>query len=104
MTENTSKSKVDLFEKRQSKDEMKKQVISFALMIVLTLVAFGIVATGSVPKMYAIPILLIMAIVQVGFQFYYFMHLKDKGHEVPAILMYGGVWRSEEHTSELQSR
>lgn len=92
MTENTGTNKADLFEKKQNKDEMKKQVISFALMIVLTLIAFGIVATGNVQKMYAIPLLIIMALIQVAFQFYYFMHLKEKGHEMPAVLMYGGVW------------
>jgi len=92
MTENTGTNKADLFDKKQSKDEMKKQVISFALMIALTLVAFAIVATGNVPKIYAIPLLLVMALIQVGFQFYYFMHLKEKGHEMPTVLIYGGMF------------
>lgn len=92
MTENTNTEKVDLFEKQKNKEEMKRQVVSFALMIFLTLIAFGIVAFGEVPKLYAIPILAVMALVQVAFQFYYFMHLKDKGHEMPTVLMYGGVW------------
>ena len=92
MNENTNLEQVDLFQKQRNKEEMKKQVISFALMIVFTLIAFGIVAVGNVPKIYAIPVLLIMALVQVAFQFYYFMHLKDKGHEMPAVLIYGGVW------------
>lgn len=92
MTENTNTDSVDLFEKKKSKDEMKKQLISFGLMIVLTLISFGLVASELLDKMFAIPFLFIMAIVQVGFQFYYFMHLKDKGHEMPATLIYGGVW------------
>lgn len=92
MTENTNIEKVDMFEKQKSKEEMKKQVISFGLMIALTLIAFGIVATGTVESIYAIPLLMFMAIIQVAFQFYYFMHLKDKGHEMPSVLMYGGVW------------
>ena len=92
MTENTNSEKVDLFQRQKNKEEMKKQVVSFALMIFLTLISFGLVATGSVAKIYAIPILLIMALVQVAFQFFYFMHLKDKGHEMPSILIYGGFF------------
>lgn len=90
--ENTNANSVDPFRKEQNKQEMKKQVISFGLMILFTLIAFAIVATDAVPKMFAIPIILIMAVVQVGFQFYYFMHLKDKDHEMPATMIYGGVW------------
>jgi len=84
--------KADTFRRQKHKEEMKKQLISFALMIVFTLLAFTIVATNSLEKMFAIPLLLIMALVQVAFQFYFFMHLKEKGHEMPAVLMYGGVW------------
>lgn len=80
------------FKKQKSKEEMQRQLISFALMIVFTLIAFAVVATGTVTKIYLIPILFIMAIVQAAFQFYYFMHLKDKGHEMPALLIYGGLW------------
>lgn len=82
----------DVFKRQKSKEEMQRQLISFGLMIVFTIIAFAIVATGSLSKMYIIPVLFIMAIVQAGFQFYYFMHLKDKGHEMPATLIYGGVW------------
>lgn len=84
--------KIDLFEKEKNKQEMKKQVISFALMIIFTIVAFAAVATGAIQKMFIIPLILIMAIVQVAFQFYYFMHGKDPGHEMPMTLIYGGVW------------
>lgn len=92
MTENTNTEKVDLFQKQNNKNEMKKNLISFAGMIGFTLVSFGIVASGIFGKMVAIPILFILALIQVAFQFYYFMHLKDKGHEMPMTLMYGGVW------------
>src|SRR5699024_7301606 len=80
------------FKRQKSKEEMQRQLISFGLMIVFTLIAFAIVATESIDKIYVIPILFVMAIVQAAFQFYYFMHLKDKGHEMPATLIYGGVW------------
>lgn len=92
MSEITNSNKAESFHRKKSKDEMKKQLISFALMIVFTIIAFTIVATNSMEKIYAIPVLIIMALVQVAFQFYYFMHLKEKDHELPAILLYGGVW------------
>lgn len=92
MTENTDVNKGNSFEKQNNKEEMKKMVISFVLMIIFTLVSFGVVAFGGIQSMFVIPLLLIMAIVQVAFQFYYFMHMKDKGHEFPSLLIYGGVW------------
>src|SRR5699024_12644996 len=75
-----------------TKEEMQKQLILFTIIIGFTLIAFAFVATDSVVKIYFIPILFLMAIVQACFQFYYFMHLKDKGHEMPAVLIFGGVW------------
>lgn len=93
MTEiQTHTDKTTAFEKQKHKNEMKKQLISFLLMIAFTLIAFALVGTGNIEKMLAIPILVVLAVVQVGFQFYYFMHLKDKGHEMPAVMIYGGIW------------
>ncbi|WP_368654705.1 cytochrome c oxidase subunit IVB [Ornithinibacillus sp. 4-3] len=82
----------DSFKKQQNKEEMKRMVISFALMILLTVIAFAVVAAGGIPSMFIVPVLLIMAAIQVAFQLYYFMHMKDKGHGMPATLMYGGIW------------
>lgn len=92
MTDNVESKDVDLFQKEQNKDEMKRQVISFALMIVFTLASFGIVASGKFNSMVVIPLILIMALIQVAFQFFYFMHMKEKDHEIPSTLIYGGVW------------
>ncbi len=93
MTEQSnSHTEVDAFKKQKNKEEMQRQLISFGLMIVFTLISFAIVATGSIARMYVIPIIFLMAIVQAAFQFYYFMHLKDKDHDMPATLIYGGVW------------
>lgn len=89
---NTNLSRAKEFKRAKSKEEMQRQLISFGLMIVLTVVAFAIVATDAVERVYVLPILFVLAIVQAGFQFYYFMHLKDKGHAMPATLIYGGVW------------
>ncbi|GAB3799956.1 cytochrome c oxidase subunit IVB [Virgibacillus kimchii] len=92
MTENTNTNHVDSFRKRRNKDEMKKQFISFALMIGFTIIAFIAVAADVMDQMFIVPLILILAVVQVGFQFYYFMHMKDKDHEMPAVMIYGGVW------------
>lgn len=77
------------FERQQRKAEMKQQVITFAMMIIFTLVAFGMVMSG-LSKLFVAPILLVLAAVQVGFQLYYFMHMSNKGHELPSIMIYGG--------------
>ncbi|MFD1172040.1 cytochrome c oxidase subunit IVB [Oceanobacillus picturae] len=92
MADNIDTNKVNSFRKQKSKDEMKKQLISFALMIGFTIIAFGIVATDAIDKMFVVPLLLILAFVQVAFQFYYFMHMKDKGHELPSMMIYGGIF------------
>ncbi|ASK63612.1 cytochrome c oxidase subunit IVB [Virgibacillus phasianinus] len=92
MTENTSSKKVDTFQKRKNKEEMKYQLITFGLMIIFTLVAFGLVVGELMPKMFVIPTILLLAIVQVAFQFYYFMHMKHSGHEMPSVMIYGGIW------------
>ncbi|ASN05881.1 cytochrome c oxidase subunit IVB [Virgibacillus necropolis] len=92
MTEDTSSKKIDTFQKRKNKEEMKNQLITFALMIVFTLVAFGIVVGELMPKMFVIPTILLLAIVQVAFQLYYFMHMKNAGHEMPSTMMYGGFF------------
>ncbi len=92
MAENTNSNEVNPYQKHKNKLEMQKQLITFALMILFTIIAFVIVATGMMQKMFVIPVLLILAITQVAFQFYYFMHMKDKGHEMPALAVYGGIW------------
>lgn len=91
---NTNLSKSEEFRRQKNREEMQKQLISFALMIVFTLIAFAVVATDTLSRGFVIPVIFLMAIVQAGFQFYYFMHLKDKGHAMPATLIYGGVWAS----------
>ncbi|WP_079529723.1 cytochrome c oxidase subunit IVB [Halobacillus hunanensis] len=78
------------FEKRQHKEEMKQQVISFVMMILFTIVAFSMVLL-EVNSYFLIPTLIILAVVQVLFQLYYFMHMKNKGHDMVAMMMYGGI-------------
>ncbi|HLR59133.1 MAG TPA: cytochrome c oxidase subunit IVB [Pseudogracilibacillus sp.] len=92
MNEETKIDHTEVFQRQKNKEEMQKQLISFGLMIIFTLIAFGMVAAGGISKVYVIPVLFIMAVIQAGFQFYYFMHMKEKDHEMPATLIFGGVW------------
>ncbi|WP_226578405.1 cytochrome c oxidase subunit IVB [Halobacillus litoralis] len=78
------------YEKKQHREEMKQQVLTFALMILFTFIAFGMVIF-EVNSYFIIPTLIILAVVQVAFQLYYFMHMKNKGHDMVAVMMYGGV-------------
>ncbi|MDC3412800.1 cytochrome c oxidase subunit IVB [Aquibacillus sp. 3ASR75-11] len=78
------------YNRKKNKEEMKQQLITFTLMIVFTLIAFSMVIF-EFDKLYVIPVLLILAVVQVIFQLYYFMHMKNKDHEMPAFMFYGGL-------------
>jgi cytochrome c oxidase subunit IV len=56
-----------------------KHLISFALMIVLTIAAFWLVATHTVPEHLILPLILLFAVIQVFLQLFTFMHLDQKG-------------------------
>ena len=90
---NSGNPKTDIvYRKKKNAEEMKYQVISFALMIFLTLVAFFAVGyNGGFAEWFIVPFIILLAIVQVVFQLYYFMHMSHKGHEVPALFLYSGV-------------
>ncbi|WP_414043484.1 cytochrome C oxidase subunit IV family protein [Macrococcus sp. EM39E] len=79
------------YEKRMRTEEMRMQVTTFAVMIFLTLVAFAMVAAG-LSKEFVIPAILLMALIQVILQFYYFMHMKHSGHEVAKLMMLSGLF------------
>lgn len=89
----TNNPKVDLiYRKRKSAEEMKHQVITFALMIFLTLVAFVAVAyPKTFSPTFSVPFILLLAVVQVIFQLYYFMHMSHKGHEAASFFLYSGL-------------
>lgn len=78
------------YRRRRNAEEMRHQVISFAISIFLTLVAFGSVYAGF-DKWFVVPVILLLAVTQVIFQLYYFMHMSQKGHEAPQLFIYGGV-------------
>ena len=85
----TNNPKVDLvYRKRKSAEEMKHQVVTFSLMIFLTLVAFAAVAyPKTFSPIFSVPFILLLAVIQVIFQLYYFMHMSHKGHEAASFFL-----------------
>ena len=79
------------YRKLKNKEDMNSQLIAFALSIFLTLVAFITIANDIIPKTFSAPFILVLAVVQVIYQLYYFMHMKNKGHETPSLFMWSGV-------------
>nr|WP_263328145.1 cytochrome c oxidase subunit IVB [Neobacillus sp. Marseille-Q6967] len=89
---NSGNPRVDIeYRRKKSAEEMRHQVVTFALMIFLTLVAFAAVAAKGFTGWFIVPFILLLAVVQVIFQLYYFMHMKHKGHEAPSLFLYSGA-------------
>src|SRR5699024_9741663 len=91
MSKETEIDHTEEFRRQKNKEEIQKQLISYALMIVYTLIALAIVDIGGISKVFVISVLINMAVVQAEFQLYYFIHMKEEHLEVPAILIFGGV-------------
>lgn len=77
--------------RRQRAKEMRSQLTSFAIMIFLTLIAFTTVAAGF-SNYLIVPIILLLAAVQVVLQLYNFMHMSNKGHGTVAFFMFSGMF------------
>lgn len=78
------------YARRRSANEMRGQVTTFAIMIFLTLIAFtAVYADFSVYLV--VPVILLLAAIQVVLQLYYFMHMSHKGHEAASLFLYSGV-------------
>ncbi|MDX8359959.1 MULTISPECIES: cytochrome c oxidase subunit IVB [Bacillaceae] len=88
---NSSNPRVDIaYRRKKSAEEMKHHVISFVLMIFLTIAAF--IAVGyEFSRWFTVPFIILLAVIQVIFQLYYFMHMNHKGHEAPALFLYSGL-------------
>ncbi|TDL98800.1 cytochrome B6 [Macrococcus brunensis] len=79
------------YDRRNRTAEMRQQVTTFAVMIFLTFIAFAMVAAG-LDKAIVLPILILLAFIQVILQFFYFMHMKHEGHGVAKIFMLSGIF------------
>jgi cytochrome c oxidase subunit 4 len=90
---NSGDPKVDIeYRRKKSAEEMRYQIVSFTLMIFLTFIAFAAVAMKGFTVWFTVPFIILLAVVQVVFQLYYFMHMSHKGHEAPALFLYSGLF------------
>jgi cytochrome c oxidase subunit 4 len=80
------------YRRKKNAEEMRYQVVSFTLMIFLTILAFVAVGSGKFHPDFVVPFILLLAVVQVLFQLFYFMHMSHKGHELPKFFLYGGAF------------
>lgn len=64
----------------------------FIVSIMLTILAFFAVANEMISLAFAIPVILGLALVQVLFQAFVWMHLNQKGHGWPILLMGAGFF------------
>lgn len=89
-TEPVSKKKLAYIRRERTK-EMRYQLVSFGLMIFMTFIAFGLASMDFAAE-YVMPIVMLFAFMQVILQFYYFMHVKDKGHGFVKLFMIVGFY------------
>jgi cytochrome c oxidase subunit 4 len=69
-----------------------KHYITFIVSILLTVVAFYAVGAGWIQDPTTLIIfILVLAVIQAAAQLFVWMHLKDKGHAWPAILLFSGL-------------
>lgn len=89
---NANSQGVDIaYRRKKNAEEMRHQVVSFALMIFFTIIAFVAVGSGF-SGWFTVPFILVLAAVQVAFQLFYFMHMSHKGHEAPTLFMFSGIF------------
>lgn len=81
---------MDKYKRHHAKMEMRSQVLIFFFMILFTVISFVAVTVMSSHSVSLIIIL--FAIIQVVFQLYYFMHMKDKGHKFASLTISSGVF------------
>lgn len=94
-TEHVSKhdqSHLDIHHKIAHEKEFKQQIVSFIMMIFLTMIAFVAVASEAISDGFTVIFIMILAGIQLVFQLYMFMHLSHKGHQYPAWGIFFGVF------------
>ncbi|MCK1992604.1 cytochrome c oxidase subunit IVB [Peribacillus muralis] len=89
---NSANPNVDLkYRRKKNAEEMKHQVVTFVLMIFFTVISFVAVAMDDFSHWFIKPVILLLAVIQVVFQLYYFMHMKHKGHGTITLFLFSGL-------------
>ncbi|WP_270165395.1 cytochrome C oxidase subunit IV family protein [Paenibacillus sp. SYP-B4298] len=70
----------------------QKHIIAYIFSLVLTLLAFTMVAAGEINTMFTYILLLVMAGIQVYIQMAFWMHMKDRGHMYATVGILTGVF------------
>ncbi|WP_166242774.1 cytochrome C oxidase subunit IV family protein [Paenibacillus turpanensis] len=70
----------------------RNHILSFVLSIVLTALAFLAAANTEFSKGFIYLFIMILAIVQVVIQLYFWMHMKDRGHQFPQLFLWAGAF------------
>lgn len=73
------------------KPSLLKHFLSFAFMIVLTVIAFYVVMYDVVDKSMILPLILVLASIQVLLQLFTFMHLDQKGSAYYTVFIVFGI-------------
>lgn len=84
-------STTDQGNRRRHHEGPKNHYLSFALSIVLTVLAFAAVA-ADIGRTFTLLFIVTLAVVQVIFQLAFWMHMKDKGHFYAAVGIITGVF------------
>jgi len=69
----------------------RNHLITFAISIILTILAFAAVSIPGISKGFVYTLLVLMAILQVIVQLGFWMHLKDRGHFWPTLAIIFGA-------------
>lgn len=77
--------------KTHQPEKATKHIISFAVMILLTIAAFYLVANDVVPENRILPFILVFAVIQVFLQLFTFMHLDQKGSFFYTLFIFCGL-------------
>lgn len=89
---NTQNERADLaYRRKKNTEEMRYHLISFSMMLFLTFIAFSVIGLKGFTATFTVPFILLLAVVQVIFQLFYFMHMNKKGHGAPSIFLFAGA-------------
>lgn len=81
----------DHVKRRSGHEGPKNHLLTFAVSIALTILAFVAVAYGDeLNRGFILTFLVLMAIFQAVMQLFYWMHLKDRGHAMMVVFMIAG--------------
>jgi cytochrome c oxidase subunit 4 len=73
-------------------ESSRKHWVTFALSIVLTIIAFLAVGGGFIQNPFLLTaFIVVLALIQAGYQLFVWMHLKDDGHRWPGLMIASGV-------------